>query len=749
MQNRSLSRIEDLHEALAQDAASVARYPARFILVNGLAAWREVLDLLDELGHRSVRLSTLTAGDAVPNMQAVVDAVGGLDSSLVIKPLSEILRIAPGAVEAYLAWLTSFEVPGRKRLYIPLFGIAPAVLPTLERMRQYLEYSPPAWSYEGGDGTTVRVTSEPYRCLVGQRFDGIKAYLQQWESGGIDAATLVTAFASFIPSSHGSLRLEVLPTAYDVVSSVCTDHDKLRRQFGQDGQWRWLAGQLRPSESVASAAARILMLPRFEPDILWERWPHLEPNQRWLAWLWAKCDLDGASPAAEAIKESESPEQFVMAAANIVFGQRPRSVDGLDQRRKLLQHIAGVGLPASFWGQLELVSDPLTRLAALPGLSVREQEAIVESVGQLVSKGVSMDRWLPLLEITYPDLHTYLTVNPFSEWLGGYVLEYKLSRLADKATPHLLAMAEKWASEQSLWQYETRAEALHRHHTSADNALWVDGLGLEWVGLLWRKLTDAGVQMQADVVRANLPSVTAENHDWAAAQVLRGMDGYAHSHEYAYPQSIVRQIGIIDAVAQEARVRLRSSAALVLVSDHGMTRFAGAGERVAAPDGYDVHGWGRHARRTRDVAAAVDSEAWIIDGDCLILTRHGLFQGGSSTGGEVHGGATPEESLVPVLMLTGTATTTPEVKSHDKQVFLSVHGHGELHVVLTAACATLEMRLPSGMLAGTRQVGGEWVFALQALRPGGYTAELVSEGGPVGRVTFDCLRGLAENDMGL
>lgn len=749
MNTESFTSIAGLRQAIERDAREMSRYPVRFILVSGVAAWREVVGLLDEMGIRSLRLSTLVDGDELPTLRSVQSVLADLTASLAIRPLSEVLRLVPRMAAPYLSWLTSIQMLGHVRVFVPLLDVSAMVAPLLEQMQQYLTHSPDVWSYEGEGNATIWLAPEHYRCLPGQRLEGLRDYLQWWELGGGEAATVATVYADMIDGSRGQVDLRVAPTAYDVVALSCGLHAELRREFGTDAQWRWLASKLQPEDTLATAAARLLDVSRPNPGQLFKLWRRQSPELRWLAWLWLKFSARNDDLADQALAESTSPEHFAELVAHAVFEAPRADTAWLARRKDLLMDLADGELPASFWPRWQAVDDPLLRLSGLLGASAFGRQAIVECVGQLVRARSPQERWLPIIELAYPLLHSYLTANPLGGALGEYVYAYKLSRLADQPLPELQAALATWASTRGLWQYETRPQVLHRHHSAPEQAQWVDGLGIEWLGLLRELLTTQGYAVQIDLARVNLPSITASNRDWDEAHVIRGLDSYAHSHEYAYPAALVHQIelvaGIVDAVAK----RLRDAASVMLTSDHGSTRFAGSGERVPVPEGYEAHRWGRYARNVEPGAAAPpDCDAWVAEGEWLVLATHALFEGGVAPG-EVHGGATPEEVLVPVMYVTHAAQTTLRVAHSDALVSLDVRGNGKLRVTLSAPCSLIELHRPRGIVTCDVVSGVECVFHLRAIEPGHHSAEVVADGHRLGRIEFECQRGLVENDMGL
>lgn len=750
MKTRQLSTQDDLRRELEADRDVVTRYAARFILVDGLQAWRETLSVLDAISESTVALSSLAGRDELPMARKVVDAIASLTTSATLLPLGEVLRLAPSLTQTYIAALTRIEALGKRRLYVPMLAVSGSVLPALEAMFQYVEYSPPVWCVSSPDSTQVTVTAKAYGCLPGRRIENLQAYLRDWEAGGASSTLLVTGNPELYRSSHSAVELRVLPTPFDVVRSCCPHIGEDERVLGEESEWDWLASQMQHGEGIDGCARRKLGLVAFQPDHLWALWRHLEPQSRWLAWLWARSELSGDGPAALAIRESDSPEGFEEAVANVVFDLPDPGIEWLEERRQLLSLILASQMPEGFWCKFKRVRDPFRRLVALAGLTDREQEAAVEAVGELVTSGASPGKWLPVLEIVYPDLHAYLTMANLDEWLNMYFALYRRSRVSDTARPELMRQADEWAQQRMMWRYTTRAQVLEQLRIVPDDALWVDGMGLEWADLLWYMLSSKGLHVDVTLARANMPTVTAANHDWTSAAVMRDLDGYAHSHEYAYPRSIVRQIKVIRKIAEYVEAQLRDRPVVIVTADHGLTRYASAGERVSVPEGYHAHRWGRHAvtNSQGDYPDAGDGP-WIDDGSSLCLARHGLFTGGGANSGEVHGGATPEESLVPVLRVSRLGRLAPMVTSSDAQVRLDVRGRGLLHVVLSEPCQQLSLNVSGNSYAGRRNPTTGWDFDVVGLTAGRHSGQLVYEGGLIGTIAFECIRGMTQNDLGI
>lgn len=747
MRIESFSAVSELRQAILKDAQTAERYAVRFVLVSGVDAWRDLLDVLRGLGHRTIRLSTLARSDALPNMDRVLRAVADAEDSIVLCPLGEMLRLAPNTARAYITGLVASGGHGMKRVYVPLLGVSDAVRAELDCQHQYLTNSPPVWSLYGSGTSSVVVTAQRYSCLAGRLCSGLASYFETWEEGGAERILLLTRNAPFIAESLGSISVVVLGSGHAVVQACCSDANGVGDEGGRESDWNWLAGMLRPNESLDSACARLLNFTYLDLDRIWATWPSFDETHRWLAWLWIKLRCRDDDPLSRLISASTGPENLVELVANAPYGTSCHL--SVASRRHILMGMAPRELPGSFWAAHDAITDPAVRLAMLPGLSALQREAIVRAVGELVVRGDASETWRPILRETYPELDQYLKLPLLDEWCSRYFHHYELSRLQDGALPELLSMVDEWASEGKLWQYGTRANALASLGIESEDVLWVDGLGVEWAGLLQVLLRERHYAVQVDVARANLPSTTAENREWQTDRVMRALDSFAHGHEYRYPASLVKQIEIVQDIALEAERRLSTTRRIAIVGDHGLTRFASAGDRVDVPTGFQVHRWGRYALQAGAVSeSSLDDGPWIRDGHNLILARHGLFRGGARTTGEVHGGATPEESLVPIIVVQSDDLELPEIIGWSEDVRLDVGGRGILSVELSREWPDLALQVEDRVFEARPETTRRWAFDLQDLPPGKHLARLVCRAGSIGPLTFTCSQGITQNDLG-
>jgi len=285
------------------------------------------------------------------------------------------------------------------------------------------------------------------------------------------------------------------------------------------------------------------------------------------------------------------------------------------------------------------------------------------------------------------------------------------------------------------------------------NILWVDGLGMEWLGVLLETLrTREDVSVTIEVARANLPTTTENNRGWDTEKaVVRTID--RDGHEVPYPWALIKQLSTVREVANRALSFLDTMEQVVITADHGLTRFAKTSGGIRLAGNVQVHKWGRCATVPSGFSLKPELQAdCLLQGCTLILLTHEKFYGQSGTAYQVHGGATPEEWLVPVVRgrRIDRGYGVQAVRVLTPQVLFNVRGEGELRVELVGYKGkAVELRTSQYIFEGKQTPGGVWVFYLRGLKGGRYQGFLQGDAGELAEIEFDAVRGLVEEDLGL
>jgi len=247
------------------------------------------------------------------------------------------------------------------------------------------------------------------------------------------------------------------------------------------------------------------------------------------------------------------------------------------------------------------------------------------------------------------DLKAYLdesvvpvNLNPEQEWILEYFKEYRKSKLQDRITESLEEILEKYNSTSGNFYswYETfnNVKVLYKEmKDSVDRVLWIDGLGFEWAGFVVNLLKDMGIEdIRVYIARVELPSITEMNH--LEAERIGDFDKLLHE-KYNYPDSIVEQMGVLKRVIKE---RVNPRERLLIISDHGSSALVRL--KKAIPCECKAEHGGRYIRGGFNIKGA-----FIHDNTYTIALTHTPLD--VKPKGEAHGGATPEEVLVPIFLV--------------------------------------------------------------------------------------------------
>ncbi len=260
-------------------------------------------------------------------------------------------------------------------------------------------------------------------------------------------------------------------------------------------------------------------------------------------------------------------------------------------------------------------------------------------------------------EILYYNLEcSFDNLNTENEWIIEYLKEYKKSKLNDFATERLNDLLSlKNTNEQTFYNWYHSFDSIHSifHINKVDKVIWIDAIGIEWVSFIENYLNNRNQGfkvLKKSIGVANLPTSTEQNR-FLDTKYIQDFDNFIHSNLYSYPDIIIKEFIEIKRI-MDTYLILDSEQTIALVSDHGLTALS----RLATSKKYgkdDSHE-GRFIEIT-DKDHISDTDYIIHKSDInqknyLIALKHNSL--GKKPIREVHGGCTPEEVLVPFIIIS-------------------------------------------------------------------------------------------------
>lgn len=421
------------------------------------------------------------------------------------------------------------------------------------------------------------------------------------------------------------------------------------------------------------------------------------------------------------------------------------------QRKKLLKDFKYVKSEVS--DALERYLDAsqryqnVDRLYYLTDATERERKLILEFLAKF-------DAIPPELEFIYPDLAKYFSEASLicedsaeidlTKTVTDYFREYRLIKLrgelpdAFRQKVNDLAQPDRHIFNSFPWLYKTTSE----YNDGNTPLIWIDALGVEFVPYIIQKAQEHEMTATVKIAQAVHPTTTKRNHDFftnwkAKTDTVKELDHLLHANPKD-PQKegvayLLKELEYIDKALAQAREWLGKAQQVIIASDHGASRlFVLNGQEWTD----EVSGKAYNSGRFCEAGEEEDKPVTAMQVDDVLKPGKKLWvfadysrfhgQGGSGIkhGVEVHGGATLEETLVPVIKLVDAKTITLDIT--EVNATLKEKGTGKF--------AQITLILTKPMNTPTLRFNG---FTIPA-RPGDDTADK--------RVEFDVTEALKNID---
>jgi hypothetical protein len=277
-----------------------------------------------------------------------------------------------------------------------------------------------------------------------------------------------------------------------------------------------------------------------------------------------------------------------------------------------------------------------------------------------------------------PMLNSYLqqfTFNPVNTKLGDsdgdlrdvlsqYFQEYKVQKITNKIFPYFKEMVNAFAIDRPYNKLRSRSSIVSQLDKEGTELFFFDALGVEYLSFIKSKCEEYGLVIEISVGRCELPSITEKNKEFVQyfSGNYRKIDDLDevkhHSQIYNYekrkePIHIFRELEIIDTELRRIQSMLvqETISKAVIISDHGASRLAVINGQENKSS-IELEESGIHSGRCCPIAENPNLEYAAYEDGFSVLANYERFKGGRKANVEVHGGATLEEVVVPIIMLS-------------------------------------------------------------------------------------------------
>lgn len=282
---------------------------------------------------------------------------------------------------------------------------------------------------------------------------------------------------------------------------------------------------------------------------------------------------------------------------------------------------------------------------------------------------IAQNGWNDYISGIYPALGKYLKKYIFecgsvSDAITEYFDLYKRLKVENQLTDEFMNLVLKHGKEYTYTKLQTRDSAINKIADKNTTYLyWIDALGVEYLSYIVELANERGLSIDVDVARADLPTITSINkgfyENWTGSLKYKEeeLDDTKHKEKGGFfytenqePVHLVKELKIIEQALDAAKksLAMRECKKFVIASDHGASRLA-----VIKKDEnmHPTDTQGQHSGRCCKVYEEENKEYVIEENGYFVRSDYGRYKGSRSANVEVHGGASLEEIIVPIITL--------------------------------------------------------------------------------------------------
>lgn len=482
-------------------------------------------------------------------------------------------------------------------------------------------------------------------------------------------------------------------------------------------QWEWLRGQSKSHADFSSLVAQRWGSTRDLCQQIDDVFHNQSSNERWLLWLAMRVFGEGSGTyLGFSLDQTTSCEAWIRRVYH-ALADVARSDDRFEsffaQRLELLKLLPANSTEMQFYCQSVAERYGKDAVYYLSDSTDHERRQWMKTIDENDWTDAEIEKAIAHAsrELSYYiepfvfDSHNSHLKNDNISLAGDltyYFNRYKYLKIRNCIDDDFIEYVDKYAIERPYNKLRCRSAVTRTIDKEGVQAYFIDALGAEHLGYIQAKCREYGMISDIQIVRCELPSITSINKEFKERFETRDVkeldDLKHHSTIYLYercqlPIHLFEELKVIDKELRNIRDLLRSHGAqkAVIFSDHGASRLAviyrHENEKI------ELEEKGKHSGRCCRCEQNPNLDQAAYENGWAVLANYERFKGGNKAQVEVHGGASLEEVVVPIV----TLTLRPEKVEYRLADQIVKYSQGK---VTLALCCNMPMNAPRIQIEG-------------------------------------------------
>lgn len=751
--------IVEIIEKLSQERSFGSRFPVRIIFTESLKAYSALVSNLKSVCDVTINIADFGKVDVAPQfdkMKATLSTY--VDKQVLILSAGEYLRICTKREldnnrRQFRAFWEQMQPEASKMRYVlPVFccrDIFDRVVGTVDERQQdfawTLDYSADAESH------TIAVYSPKFKTTISADADDLESWLKDWPIilSLNRPCTVVSNQYRNVELSCGTVNIKAIDSPFTYLANNLLDGNALVQMWQDDNFWARLIPYASKDEKFSKVVLDALNIKTFEFVSVVARWKTLNDLQRNLIWLWYR-----VYPTDEyfsyACKKATQADEIPARIRDEILLISKRSQNWMTERMDTMRALSFLSFDDSYFVLLDKLPLAETKLQLLTYQTHEECVFAIKVVSGLLRDGVESTAIAEMIQDCYQALATYM-----SECIGidatidEYLAWYRKNKLINR-------FPGDYPAEISFDKFDARFKLLHKMQDKDCFTLWIDGFGVEWVPVFLQELKIHGIAPESlRIASAILPTETEYNHQWDENDSMSDkwdrLDSFSHKgipDDKSYYSCIVHQLSVFTDVAKRVDELLEEHEYVVVTGDHGSSRLAALAFHdsgvvpIAAPPKAIVRSFGRFCELDDNadnfIALQGMTKSTLNNKTYVMMNNYQHFSvGGNAAGGntddhdvvgEIHGGNTPEERLVPVIIMKRKQPLPALICKPASKYVEKKEGCIQTNLSFSRPVSSVEVSLGSNVASCSANTDGTWHVSIGGVSSDELSLSVVANG---------------------